>query len=170
MHITLTRAGKFTGGVVRDQQARHKRNTGTRRREPSGVFFCGKEVANDDMELDFSKLHGLIPAVIQDASDGEVLMVGFMNQEALDKTVETGKVTFYSRTRNRLWTKGSTSGHYLLTKEIRVDCDQDTVLIRAELLGSGVCHNGFRTCFYRRLEDGEWKQCAEQTYDPGAVY
>ena len=122
------------------------------------------------MKLDFDKLHGLIPAVIQDATDGEVLMVGFMNQEAFEKTVETGQVTFFSRTQNKLWTKGATSGHYLLTEEIRVDCDEDTVVIRAKALGPGVCHNGFRTCFYRRFEGGEWRQCAERTYDPGVVY
>ena len=122
------------------------------------------------MQLDFKKFHGVIPAVIQDAADGEVLMVGFMNQEAFDKTVASGKVTFFSRTRNELWTKGETSGHYLNAKEIRVDCDEDTLVIKAEALGPGVCHNGFRTCFYRRFEDGEWKQCAERAYDPGTVY
>ncbi len=127
-------------------------------------------MAGTDMHLDFKKFHGLIPAVIQDVTDGEVLMVGFMNQEAFDKTVETGKVTFFSRTRNELWTKGGTSGHYLNAKEIRVDCDEDTVVIKAEALGPGVCHNGFRTCFYRRFEDGGWKQCAERAYDPETVY
>jgi len=122
------------------------------------------------MNLDFEKLGGLIPAVVQDASDGEVLMVGFMNEESFHKTVETGKVTFFSRSRNELWTKGETSGHYLLAKEIRVDCDDDSLLIKAEALGPGVCHNGFRGCFYRRLEDGSWKQCAERAYDPGKIY
>ena len=133
-------------------------------------MFSGKDIANNDMQLDFSKFHGLIPAVIQDVSDGEVLMVGFMNQEAFDKTVETGKVTFFSRTRDKLWTKGATSGHYLSAKEIRVDCDEDTLVIKAEALGPGVCHNGFRSCFYRRFADGEWMQCAERAYDPGTVY
>lgn len=122
------------------------------------------------MKLDFSKLGGLLPAVVQDAGDGRVLMVGFMNQAAFDKTCETGKVTFYSRSRKELWLKGGTSGHYLLAKDIFVDCDEDTVLIRAESLGPGVCHNGFRSCFYRRLEDGEWKQFEEPTYDPQSVY
>ena len=113
---------------------------------------------------------GLIPAVVQDLSDGEVLMVGFMNEESFNKTVETGKVTFFSRSRNELWTKGATSGHYLLVKEIRVDCDDDSLLIKAEALGPGVCHNGFRSCFYRRFEDGSWIQSAERAYDPGKVY
>ena len=122
------------------------------------------------MKLDFTKLGGLLPAVVQDQADGRVLMVGFMNQEAFDKTLETGKVTFYSRSRNELWTKGGTSGHYLLAKEIRVDCDEDTLLIEVEALGPGVCHNGFRSCFYRRLESGNWKQVDQQSYDPGSVY
>ena len=122
------------------------------------------------MNLDFTKLDGLIPAVIQDEGDGEVLMVGFMNEESFSKTIESGKVTFFSRSRNELWTKGGTSGHYLLVKDIRVDCDNDTLLIKAEALGPGVCHNGFRSCFFRRFEDGTWKQSAERAYDPSKVY
>ena len=120
--------------------------------------------------MDFSKLDGLIPAVIQDATSSEVLMVGFMNEEAWKKTVETGKVTFWSRSRNELWTKGGSSGHYLAVKQIQTDCDQDTLLIQAESLGPGVCHNGFRSCFYRRFENGAWQQSAERAYDPGKVY
>lgn len=122
------------------------------------------------MQLDFGKTGGLIPAVVQDASDGRVLMVGFMNEEAFRKTVATGKVTFWSRSRNELWTKGGSSGHYLTVKEIQVDCDRDTLLIAAESLGPGVCHNGYRSCFYSRLEDGEWKVFEQQAYDPEAVY
>lgn len=122
------------------------------------------------MDLNFAKFNGLVPAVIQAAADGAVLMVGFMNQESFDKTVETGKVTFFSRSRNELWTKGATSGHYLLAKEIRVDCDADTLLIKVEALGPGVCHNGFRSCFYRKLEGGSWEQCEARTYDPNEVY
>jgi len=122
------------------------------------------------MDVNFSKTDGLIPAVIQDVADGAVLMVGFMNQEALDKTRETGQVTFYSRSRNKLWTKGETSGHTLQAKEILIDCDEDTLVIKAEALGPGVCHNGFRTCFYRRWEAGEWKQIDQPVYDPASVY
>ena len=122
------------------------------------------------MQLDFEKTGGLIPAVVQDVNDGRVLMVGFMNEEAFQKTVETGKVTFYSRSRAELWTKGGSSGHYLAVKDLQTDCDLETVLITAESLGACVCHNGFRSCFYRRLEDGEWTQFEEPTYDPKAVY
>jgi phosphoribosyl-AMP cyclohydrolase len=122
------------------------------------------------MKLDFSKLGGLLPAVVQDATDGRVLMVGFMNEESFERTVESGKVTFFSRSRNELWTKGGTSGHYLLVKDIQADCDLDTVLIQARELGPGVCHNGFRSCFYRRLSGGEWETFEKPAFDPKAVY
>ena len=103
------------------------------------------------MDLNFSKSYGLIPAVIQDYSSGRVLMVGFMNDEALRRTVETGFATFYSSSRQKLWLKGETSGHRLVVKEISTDCDQDALLVRVEPLGPGVCHNGYQSCFYRRL-------------------
>jgi phosphoribosyl-AMP cyclohydrolase len=102
--------------------------------------------------MDFSKLDGLIPAVVQDHKSGEVLMVGFMNDEAWDITRRTGYVTFYSRTRNTLWTKGETSGNRLQVVRLRVDCDEDTVLFEARCLGDGVvCHTGERTCFFKDL-------------------
>jgi phosphoribosyl-AMP cyclohydrolase len=103
--------------------------------------------------VDFTKLGGLIPAVIQDDTSNEVLMVGFMNAEALARTRDTGYVTFYSRSRNTLWTKGETSGNRLEVVAVFVDCDDDTVLVRARRLGDGnVCHTGQRTCFYRTVE------------------
>jgi phosphoribosyl-AMP cyclohydrolase len=103
--------------------------------------------------MDFSKLDGLIPAVIQDAESSEVLMVGFMNEAALADTKRTGFATFFSRTRNRLWTKGETSGNRLQVIDLLVDCDDDTVLVKVKRLGDGnVCHTGARSCFYRRLE------------------
>ena len=102
--------------------------------------------------MDFSKLDGLIPAVVQDHVSGEVLMVGFMNQEALAITRQTGFATFFSRTRNALWTKGETSGNRLEVLEILTDCDDDTVLVKVKRLGDGkVCHTGERSCFYRAL-------------------
>ena len=122
------------------------------------------------MTLDFSKLDGLLPAVIQDHATGEILMVGFMNEEAWAKTLETGCAVFYSRSRNKLWMKGETSGHRLLVKEIQTDCDQDCVLIKAEAIGHGVCHTGHRTCFYRRYENGAWTEFEQSAYDAGAVY
>ena len=106
--------------------------------------------------MDFSKLSGLIPAVVQDDTSGEVLMVGFMNDEALARTRATGFATFFSRSRNALWTKGETSGNRLRVTSALVDCDEDTVLLRVSRLGSGnVCHTGERTCFFRALETRE---------------
>ncbi len=103
--------------------------------------------------MDFTKLDGLIPAVIQDAASGEVLMVGFMNDEALALTRRTGFATFFSRTRNTLWMKGETSGNRLQVVETLVDCDDDTLLLKVKRLGDGnVCHTGERTCFYRPLD------------------
>jgi len=122
------------------------------------------------MELDFGKLGGLVPAVIQDQANGRVLMVGFMNEEAFQKTVETGFATFYSRSRNKLWTKGETSGHRLVVKEISTDCDQDSLLLRVQPLGPGVCHEGYQSCFYRTLRDGEWVISEKPTYDPARTY
>ena len=106
--------------------------------------------------MDYSKLNGLIPAVIQDADSAEVLMVGFMNDQALDQTRRTGFATFFSRTRNTLWTKGETSGNRLQVVDILVDCDDDTVLVKVKRLGDGnVCHTGERTCFFRSLREGD---------------
>ncbi len=106
--------------------------------------------------MDYSKLDGLIPAVIQDAETSEVLMVGFMNELALAETRRTGFATFFSRTRGTLWTKGSTSGNRLQITELLVDCDEDTVLLKVKRLGDGnVCHTGQRTCFSRTLSEIE---------------
>jgi len=122
------------------------------------------------MDLDFSKLNGLITAVVQDHKTGRVLMVGFMNDEAFRKTVETGYVTFFSRSRNKLWLKGETSGHRLIVKQIATDCDRDTLLVQVEALGPGVCHEGYASCFFRRLDGEQWVESESRSYDPAAVY
>jgi len=122
------------------------------------------------MNLDFDKLGGLIPAVIQDAASGRVLMVGFMNEQAFRRTVESGFATFYSRSRNKLWLKGETSGHRLIVKEISTDCDRDALLVKVEALGPGVCHEGYESCFFRRFDDGEWKESEPRRFDPNAIY
>ena len=104
------------------------------------------------MQIDFEKMGGLAPAVVQDADNGEDLMVGFMNQDALDKTLQTGYVTFYSRTRNKLWTKGETSGNRLRLISAATDCDNDTVLCKVRVEGDGlVCHEGTRSCFTKPM-------------------
>ncbi len=122
------------------------------------------------MNLDFTKLDGLLATVIQDHKTGRVLMVGFMNEEAWRKTLETGAVNFYSRSRNKLWMKGETSGHKLMVKEIFTDCDIDAVLIKVEALGPGVCHEGYESCFFRKLDGSEWKINEARAYDPNEVY
>jgi phosphoribosyl-AMP cyclohydrolase len=122
------------------------------------------------MKLDFSKLDGLITAVIQDATSSRVLMVGFMNEEAWNKTVETGFATFYSRSRRKLWLKGESSGHRLVVKEIFTDCDFDALVLKVEAIGPGVCHEGYESCFFRKLEGSLWKTVDTKTYDPSEVY
>ena len=120
--------------------------------------------------LDFDKQGGLITAVVQDVNTRRVLMVGYMNREAFDKTLSTGHVTFFSRSRQKLWTKGESSGHYLVLKSIATDCDSDALLVEAEPIGPGVCHNGFESCFYRSWQDGQWKETEQKVYEPDAVY
>jgi phosphoribosyl-AMP cyclohydrolase len=122
------------------------------------------------MYLDYEKAGGLITAVIQDHASGRVLMVGHMNEEAFLQTVATGFATFYSRSRRKLWLKGESSGHRLLVKEIATDCDHDAVLVKVEAQGPGVCHEGYASCFFRRLESGDWQIAEPQTYDPDRVY
>ena len=123
------------------------------------------------MELDFEKENGLIPAIVQDDNNGEVLMLGFMNREALAKTQETGYVTFYSRSRKKLWMKGETSGQKLVLREMRVDCDQDALLVKVTLEGGAVCHEGYRSCFFRRVaRDGSSAVVAERVISPDDLY
>lgn len=123
------------------------------------------------MDLDFTKLGGLLPAIIQDASSGDVLMLGFMNAEAFAATQASGEVTFFSRSRNKLWRKGEHSGHVLRVREMRVDCDVDALLIRVDAAGPGVCHEGYRSCFFRQLSSkGEARVVEERRFDPKAVY
>jgi len=120
--------------------------------------------------LDFDKQNGLLTAIVQDASTRRVLMVGYMNREAFEKTVSTQHVTFFSRSRQKLWTKGETSGHYLLLKSIATDCDGDALLLQVEPIGPGVCHNGYSSCFYRALQDEKWVETESRVYNPDAVY
>ena len=122
------------------------------------------------MDLDFKKTDGLVTAVIQDYKSGRVLMVGYMNEESFRLTVERGYAIFWSRSRKKLWLKGESSGHKLLVKSIQTDCDKDAVLVQVEAVGPGVCHEGYESCFFRTLEEGEWKVTETQTYDPNAVY
>jgi phosphoribosyl-AMP cyclohydrolase len=123
-----------------------------------------------DLELDFDKQNGLITAIVQDYKTQRVLMVGYMNREAFGRTLETGHVTFFSRSRKKLWTKGESSGHYLVLKSISTDCDGDALLVQAEPIGPGVCHNGYESCFYRTWRENRWVETEQPAYDPATVY
>ena len=123
------------------------------------------------MEIDFQKSGGLVPAIVQDERTGDVLMLGFMNPESLSETQRTGEVVFFSRSRNTLWKKGESSGHVLRVREMRVDCDADALLVRVEAVGPGVCHEGYWSCFFRKLEpNGSAPVIAERTFAPERVY
>lgn len=113
---------------------------------------------------------GLIPAIVQDAQSDEVLMMGFMNREAVERTLREGKVCFWSRSRQEFWVKGETSGHFQLVKGVYVDCDADCLLVKVEQIGAA-CHEGYRSCFYRRVgEDGELEVTGEKVFEPDEVY
>ena len=122
------------------------------------------------MKIDFEKEEGLIPVIIQDASTNEVLMMAYMNLEAWEETLKTKKACFWSRSRKKLWMKGETSGHFQEVKEIFLDCDGDTLLLKVVQKGSAACHTGFRSCFHQQYEDGAWKVSGEKIFDPAEVY
>ena len=121
-------------------------------------------------EIDFEKLNGLVPAVIQDSKTRQVLMLGFMNDQALKMTCETGCVVFFSRSRNRIWLKGESSGHKLNVVSISTDCDRDTLLILVEPIGPGVCHEGYESCFFNTWQDDQWQINSEKVFSPENVY
>lgn len=123
-----------------------------------------------DFELDFKKGKGLIPAIAQDCSTGEVLMLAYMNQASFNETLASGKATYFSRSRQSLWKKGETSGHVQQVKEIRVDCDHDTILLKVEQVGGAACHKGYASCFFTRIENNELKIVENRVFDPDTVY
>lgn len=125
-----------------------------------------------DVQLEGLKYdaNGLIPAIIQDAKTNEVLMMAWMNKDSLNKTISTGKTHFFSRSRNKLWLKGESSGHVQNVKAIRTDCDKDTLLILVEQVGAA-CHDGYYSCFYREHQlDGDWNIVGTKVFDPKKVY
>ncbi len=124
----------------------------------------------DFTKLDFTKLDGLVAAVVQDAVTKQVLMVGFMNEESYAQTLATGFVVFYSRSRNKLWMKGESSGHTLRVVKMKTDCDRDALLIEVEAAGPGVCHEGYESCFFRTRENDTWVVDAQKTFSPTSVY
>lgn len=123
------------------------------------------------VELDFAKsADGLLPAIVQDKASGEVLMLAYINRESWQMTLDTGKAHYWSRSRNKLWLKGESSGHVQLVKDIFVDCDLDTVVFKVEQSGGAACHRGYRSCFYRRVVSGELEVQGEPVFDPAKVY
>ena len=122
------------------------------------------------IELNFKKMGGLIPAVVQDYKTGEVLMLAFMNQAAWEATLSTGKATYYSRTLQELWIKGKTSGNMQIVKEIRIDCDDDTVVLNVDQVGGAACHTGHKSCFYKKVEDGSIRIVGKPIFNPEEVY
>ena len=120
--------------------------------------------------LDFDKAGGLVSAIAQDAATGEVLMIAWMNREAFDETVRTKRAVYFSRSRNRLWRKGEESGHIQEVAGIYIDCDADAVLLKVNQIGGAACHEGYKSCFFRELTDGELTVIAERVVDPKAVY
>lgn len=120
--------------------------------------------------IDFEKAGGLVPAVAQDAATGQVLMLAWMNREAFEETVRTGRACYWSRSRSKLWRKGEESGHVQEVKEILIDCDADTILMKVNQVGGAACHEGYASCFFRKLDHGELTVIAEKLFDPKQVY
>lgn len=122
------------------------------------------------VEIDFEKGKGLLPVIVQDDETGEVLMLAYMNREAWSKTLETGKATYWSRSRNELWVKGETSGHIQIVKGILVDCDSDTILLKVHQIGGAACHTGYKSCFYRKVVNGKMEIMGKPVFKPEDVY
>lgn len=123
------------------------------------------------MKPDFDKGNGLLPVIVQEWETGEVLMLAYSDGQAWEKSLETGETHFYSRSRKSIWHKGGTSGHVQKIREIRIDCDFDTILFMVEQVGGAACHKGYKSCFFTRVEkDGRFRECAEKVFDPKEVY
>ncbi len=122
------------------------------------------------IDLDFKKCGGLIPAIVQDWKTNEVLMLAYINEEAWEKTLETGMATYWTRSRQEIWVKGLTSGNTQNVKEILVDCDLDTVIFKVEQIGGAACHKGYRSCFYRKVNGDNLELVGEKVFDPDQVY
>jgi phosphoribosyl-AMP cyclohydrolase len=122
------------------------------------------------IEPDFKKGGGLIPVIVQDSETNDVLMLAYMNQAAWLSTLETGKATYWSRSRNELWVKGETSGHIQIVRDILIDCDNDTILLRVTQTGGAACHTGYASCFYRKLKGSDLETVGQRLFDPKEVY
>ncbi len=122
------------------------------------------------IELNFAKGNGLIPAIVQDAETKEVLMLAYMNRQSWEATLQTGKATYWSRSRQELWVKGETSGHCQLLQAVFIDCDNDSILLQVKQLGGAACHTGYKSCFYRKLEGEDFVVVGKKIFNPQEVY
>jgi phosphoribosyl-AMP cyclohydrolase len=122
------------------------------------------------LEPNFAKGDGLVPAIVQDAETKEVLMMAYMNRESWEATLKTGKATYWSRSRRKLWLKGESSGNIQIVKAVFIDCDEDTILLQVKQIGEAACHTGYRSCFYRKLEGKDFVIVGEKIFDPKDVY
>jgi phosphoribosyl-AMP cyclohydrolase len=123
-----------------------------------------------DMMIDFDKAGGLVPAIAQDATTGQVLMLAWMNREAYEETVQTRRACYYSRSRARLWRKGEESGHVQEVRQILVDCDADTILLKVDQIGGAACHEGYASCFFRQVDGDQVRVVENRVFNPGEVY
>jgi phosphoribosyl-AMP cyclohydrolase len=121
-------------------------------------------------QVNFEKQGGLVPAIAQDAATGQVLMLAWMNRDAYEETLRTGRAVYFSRSRNRLWRKGEESGHVQEVREILIDCDADTILLKVHQIGGAACHEGYASCFFRRVSPDGLQVVAERVFDPKQVY
>ncbi len=124
----------------------------------------------NSVDIDFGKGGGMVPVIIQDYESGEVLMLAYMNEEAYRISIETGLAHYWSRSKNRIWKKGESSGHIQEIKEVRIDCDSDTILMKVRQVGGAACHEGYRSCFFRRVEKNKTVIEGERIFDPSKVY
>jgi phosphoribosyl-AMP cyclohydrolase len=122
------------------------------------------------MKIDFDKSGGLVPAIAQDADTGEVLMLAWMSRDAFEETLRTGRACYFSRSRNKLWRKGEESGNVQQVREVYVDCDADTILLKVHQVGGAACHEGYKSCFFRKLEGDQVRVTGERVFDPASVY
>ena len=122
------------------------------------------------MTIDFDKSGGLVPAIAQDAATGQVLMLAWMNRQAYEETLRTGRAVYFSRSRQKLWRKGEESGHVQEVREVFVDCDADTILLKVHQVGGAACHEGYPSCFFRKVEPDGWRVVGERVFDPRQVY
>jgi phosphoribosyl-AMP cyclohydrolase len=133
-------------------------------------WFCATKKKENMISPNFEKSGGLVPAIVQDAETKEVLMLAYMNRDAWENTLQTGKATFWSRSREQLWLKGESSGHVQIVKAIYIDCDDDTILLQVEQLGGAACHTGHRSCFFRKRVGDDFVVIGEKVFDPKEVY